>query len=572
MRAASTYQTLIEHWDGSAWSVVSGRDADTYTWLAGVTCTSASNCWAVGRSSSGSLTLRWDGTSWKKTAAPGWLELRKVACITASDCWAIGAVTGGSESSPQALHWDGANWAIVTMPAVTPEQGTAASLVSLACPSAANCWAAGAYLGVADAAQNQHYKTLIEHWDGQTWTRVDSPNAQPAGDNLLRGVACASDSDCWATGTAGDLQADEIATLIEHWDGVRWSIVPSPNVPEPANELGAVTCVSPSLCWAVGQHENITTDQTLIERWDGTAWTIFPSPNQPGPEAQLADNFLLAVRCLSAAECWSVGTYSQGSSSEGTLTLRFIATYSPPIANAGADFSIDEGQAGQLNGSGTDPDVGDMVSYAWSQVLASGDPQVTLSEPTSPGPAFTAPAVSRDTTLTFHLTVSDAHGASASDDVIVTVRNVNLPPVASAGADITVDEGEAGQLSGAGSDPDAGDILRYAWSQVAAAGEPQLTLTDVSSPTTRFAAPAVSRDTPVTLVLTATDASGASASDEVIVTVRNIDPAPAPPARKADVGNNWVGALSLQQLLALALLGLGGRALLSFSQRIGMFI
>ena len=48
----STYQTLIEQWDGSAWAIVaSPNTSSTHTnVLQGVTCVSAADCWAVGYS------------------------------------------------------------------------------------------------------------------------------------------------------------------------------------------------------------------------------------------------------------------------------------------------------------------------------------------------------------------------------------------------------------------------------------------------------------------------------------------------------------------------------------------
>src|SRR5206468_2374658 len=111
-----------------------------------------------------------------------------------------------------------------------------------------------------------------------SWSIVTSPNTSTTQNNLL-GVTCVSASDCW---TVGSYVAGSGAprTLIEHWDGTAWAIVPSPNASLPNNVLSGVTCVSASDCWAVGYY--ITASgvyQTLIERWDGTAWAIVNSPN-----------------------------------------------------------------------------------------------------------------------------------------------------------------------------------------------------------------------------------------------------------------------------------------------------
>src|SRR5438105_8669888 len=87
---------------------------------------------------------------------------------------------------------------------------------------------------------------------GGDWSIVTSPNTSTTQNNLL-GVTCVSASDCWAVGSyVADRGAPQ--TLIEHWDGTSWAIVPSPNTSLPNNVLSGVTCVSWSDCWAVGYY------------------------------------------------------------------------------------------------------------------------------------------------------------------------------------------------------------------------------------------------------------------------------------------------------------------------------
>jgi hypothetical protein len=132
---------------------------------------------------------------------------------------------------------------------------------------------------------------------------VPSPNTSATQTNILNGVTCASPSDCWAVGyysTGSNIQQ----TLIEHWDGNSWAIVPSPNVDTTHNNaLSAVSCASATTCWAVGSSNNGSFTQTLIEQWNGTSWTIVPSPNN-GTQS----NALNGVTCSSASDCWAVGS------------------------------------------------------------------------------------------------------------------------------------------------------------------------------------------------------------------------------------------------------------------------
>jgi glycerophosphoryl diester phosphodiesterase len=109
----------------------------------------------------------------------------------------------------------------------------------------------------------------------------------------------------------------------------------------------------------------------------------------------------------------------------------------PPVADAGADRTVAEGAAVELNGgASSDPD-GTIASYNWTQL--SG-PAVTLSGANTATPAFTAPQVAGDASLVFRLTVTDNGGASDSDEVQVTVVDNTLLSV----ADATQAEGDSG--------------------------------------------------------------------------------------------------------------------------------
>ena len=71
--------------------------------------------------------------------------------------------------------------------------------------------------------------------------------------NRLQGVAAISITNVWAVGYTSDGGLSQ--TLVEHWDGNSWSVIPSPNVPDQHNSLTAVTSVpgSPNELWAVGR-------------------------------------------------------------------------------------------------------------------------------------------------------------------------------------------------------------------------------------------------------------------------------------------------------------------------------
>ena len=104
-------------------------------------------------------------------------------------------------------------------------------LVAVAGSSATDVWAAGYDLDTA----GQH-RTLLMHWDGRRWAIVPSPNVDK--DNLLNGLAVLSPTDAWALGSALD-ESFAGRTLIQHWDGASWAVVQAPT---PASAVLAATC------------------------------------------------------------------------------------------------------------------------------------------------------------------------------------------------------------------------------------------------------------------------------------------------------------------------------------------
>jgi len=142
----------------------------------------------------------------------------------------------------------------------------------------------------------------------------------------------------------------------------------------------------------------------------------------------------------------------------------------------------------------------------------------TLSDATAAAPTFTAPEVTSDTPYTFTLVVTDpATAASAPATVVITVTNANRAPVANAGTAFAARGGDLVALMGSATDPD-GDT-HFAWMWTAPAG---ITLSDVTSATPTFVAPAVTADTTYDLTLVVTDSSGMeSAESTVTVTVRH---------------------------------------------------
>ena len=137
---------------------------------------------------------------------------------------------------------------------------------------------------------------------------VPSPNVGTNG-NELYSVSCVSVSFCVATGSYSN--GNENQTLVEHWDGVSWTVVSSPNVGTNTNELRSVSCVSVSFCVATGLYTTGgSMAQTLVEHWNGASWAVVSSPNDG------TTSLLYSVSCVSATECVAVGFTNTGNANQ----------------------------------------------------------------------------------------------------------------------------------------------------------------------------------------------------------------------------------------------------------------
>jgi cell division septation protein DedD len=304
---SNTSRTLVTHWDGTQWSVIPSPNAGAYhSYLSAVSPVSATDVWAIGyyllpNYEMRTLVIHWDGTQWRvvpsPNISPGNNFLLAVSAVSADDVWVVGEY---SQSYPVSrilvMHWDGASWSMVPVPDV----GSQSSYLSgVSTVSANDVWAVGSYLG-SDSMRH----TLVMHWNGASWSVIPSPNAG-SGFSWLNSVSAVSTDDVWAVGaydTGGYLRH----ALMLHWDGASWSVVPGPDLGLRNVALVAVSIVSSHAAWAVGSwnHGIDDPDRTLILRWDGIEWSAASSPNMSTDY-----NNLLGVSAVSANDVWAVGSY-----------------------------------------------------------------------------------------------------------------------------------------------------------------------------------------------------------------------------------------------------------------------
>jgi hypothetical protein len=294
---------FVEHWNGERWHVAHAPIPAGAS-LESVSASGAGDVWAVGmRRNLGQLIEHWDGVRWRVLPAPqpGGI-VHAIAARTPHDVWAVGSRKRGPGFETLIEHWNGTRWMVVPSPSPPVPRGRrrSAILQAVTATSPTDVWAAGeSVIGVPATAS----RTLIEHWNGKRWMIVPSPNVTSSGvtNEFLFSISASRRDDAWAVGSWGNYlpggyggKGDHALAL--HWGGRRWSQSATPALRQ-RSLLSSVTTAAGRV-WAVGDRGLQPHQRTLIERFDGKRWTIVPSP--PGFS-------LSAVSASSGGGLWAVG-------------------------------------------------------------------------------------------------------------------------------------------------------------------------------------------------------------------------------------------------------------------------
>ncbi|GAB1452091.1 hypothetical protein MASR2M47_21470 [Draconibacterium sp.] len=245
------------------------------------------------------------------------------------------------------------------------------------------------------------------------------------------------------------------------------------------------------------------------------SWTIEPADFEPATPNGASTVFIAPI-VTNDKEYKAILTVSNSILliDKDTVMIKVLKTNLKPIANAGSDQVVNEGTQGELDGSASNSGEGGPIIYSWTSGF------LVLDDASSAKPVFTAPEVKKDTTVTVILTINDGKQTSTPDEVKITIKNVNKMPVANAGVDFIVNEGDKITLNGSASyDPD-GDAITYNWS---AQG---YFISSANLAMAKTVAPEVEKDTIVPFVLTINDGKLNSQPDTVWVTVKQVNKAP----------------------------------------------
>jgi hypothetical protein len=216
-------QAVLEHWNGGGWSPdTSGAVATSKETLTGVADLNPADAWAIAAGSSSQGLAHWNGTAWSFAAFPdpdfAPSAGQAISASSASDVWVVGSTFNPTTfaSIPEAEHFDGTSWHTVPLAQPGSNTGRIAAVVAI---SPTNAWAAGEAIGATTPVGGG---TLIEHWNGTSWSVVPSPT--PGFEPGITGIAARSASDVIAVGsTLPSENGGPLDDVILRFNGSSWS-------------------------------------------------------------------------------------------------------------------------------------------------------------------------------------------------------------------------------------------------------------------------------------------------------------------------------------------------------------
>ena len=311
-------EPLLEHWNGSEWQASAGPETRRghqpharRHLLLGSERLPRSRLLQQRNSSPGRVLERHEldrGPSAASSGSPSG-SLTGVSCGSAGDCWAYGKTQPSfleeyeQGKKPELFygHWNGSQWQTSAVP--KPEGATSLTLEGISCSAANACLAVGFYGSGAHP--------LAEYWNGTKWTagQPSLPAGSAAG--YLYGVSCGSAGDCWAYGKTQPSfleeyeQGKNLFRISRAGTATRGRYVSTPIVPEGSSvSVNGVSCSAEAACTAVGSYANPQAEtRPLAFTWDGSSWRFQPVPTP----TEATSSSLLGVSCTGSTQCGLLG-------------------------------------------------------------------------------------------------------------------------------------------------------------------------------------------------------------------------------------------------------------------------
>jgi hypothetical protein len=270
----------------------------------------------LGASSGGAATSGWYVASAPATGGDD--VVLGSSCATSVQCMAVGItlnnIGSNGTDTPLVEVWNGSSWTLSAQPPVPT--GAGGGLFDVSCVSGSDCWAVGAVVGV-DGDGNPS-AALIENWNGVSWSMIPSPAVTGPGvvGTVLQGVSCLSAASCVAVGFSTDDNGENLRTVTEQWNGSLWSLVPAADTGQAFDQLNSVQCLAADDCWAVGNAGPAQQDPNFLPIYPGAVGDQGLIEHWDGSswslipsvtEASPNGAYLNGISCVSVTDCWASG-------------------------------------------------------------------------------------------------------------------------------------------------------------------------------------------------------------------------------------------------------------------------
>jgi hypothetical protein len=199
-------QALIEHWNGAKWAVVATPNKTSIEdTLTGISAVNANDIWIGGVYSTTSpgfdktLAEHWNGTAWSivttvdETSSSS--NINAIGVLATNDVWATGdyfnkAVGANGEFRTLVQKWNGATWAAQGSGNIASDE---TDLSGIAAVSPTEILAIGSYVGT-------YRETFVEWYDGSGVRITTTLNPGAYGNYFDAGSTIPKTSNAWAAG------------------------------------------------------------------------------------------------------------------------------------------------------------------------------------------------------------------------------------------------------------------------------------------------------------------------------------------------------------------------------------
>jgi hypothetical protein len=314
-------QPIVEDGNPAAWTgtraraILLGASFGEGGSLDAVTCPSPTVCVAVGGDENGQpLALFGNPSSWHAAQASELTlgaafgnggQLSAVTCTTTSDCVAVGSDGNGY---PLVIAGNPATWSAADAKELTLSFTTSGALSAIACPSPTSCSAVGS---IRDGAE-----PLLVHGNPSTWgpaqaNELDLGSAFSGGGQLAS-IVCTSTTSCVAAGNDGvaSRNSGELEPLMLEGNPATWGLAQARQVNLQhwagldGNVLTSIQCTTRTSCVAAGSDGD---QQPLVLRGNPASWGA-AQVNVLGLNSNFGSTGdLTGIACANATTCDSVG-------------------------------------------------------------------------------------------------------------------------------------------------------------------------------------------------------------------------------------------------------------------------